>query len=59
VPYFITNKSDQCPKWATVKEDGTPIGCHETKGAAIAQMIAVSIDEELEPGGILKETRKD
>ena len=51
MPYFITDSSPDCSGWATVKEDGEVIGCHATKQDAIDQMIAVSIAEELEPGG--------
>jgi HK97 family phage prohead protease len=51
VPYFITDQSAECDGWATIKEDGEVIGCHESKDAAIAQMVAVSIAEGMEPGG--------
>jgi uncharacterized protein len=51
MPYFITDKSSDCSGWATIKEDGEVIGCHETKEDAIAQMVAVSIAEDMEPGG--------
>jgi HK97 family phage prohead protease len=51
VPYFITDSAEGCAGWATIKEDGEVIGCHDTKQAAIDQMIAVSIAEGLEPGG--------
>ena len=51
MPYFITNTSPDCDGWATIKEDGEVIGCHETKQAAIDQMVAVSIAEDMEPGG--------
>jgi hypothetical protein len=51
MPYFITDKSPDCAGWATIKEDGEVIGCHETKQAAIDQMVAVSIAEGMEPGG--------
>jgi HK97 family phage prohead protease len=51
MPYFITDKSPDCSGWATVKEDGEVIGCHTTKQDAIDQMIAVSIAEDMEPGG--------
>jgi HK97 family phage prohead protease len=51
MPYFITDKSADCSGWATIKEDGEVIGCHETKEDAIAQMVAVSIAENMEPGG--------
>jgi hypothetical protein len=51
MPYFITDSSPDCSGWATVKEDGEVIGCHTTKQDAIDQMVAVSIAEEIEPGG--------
>ena len=51
MPYFITDSSPDCSGWATVKEDGEVIGCHTTKQEAIDQMVAVSIAEEIEPGG--------
>lgn len=51
MPYFITDSADGCNGWATIKEDGTVIGCHTTKQDAIDQMVAVSISEDMEPGG--------
>jgi hypothetical protein len=51
MPYFITNKSPDCSGWATTKEEGEVIGCHTTKQDAIDQMVAVSIAEDMEPGG--------
>jgi hypothetical protein len=51
MPYFITDKSPDCSGWATVKEDGEVIGCHTTKQDAVDQMVAVSIAEDMEPGG--------
>lgn len=51
MPYFITNESPDCSGWATIKEDGEVIGCHQTKEDAIAQMVAVSIAEKMPPGG--------
>ena len=51
MPYFITDKAEGCAGWATIKEDGEVIGCHITKQDAIDQMVAVSIAEEMEPGG--------
>jgi len=51
MPYFITDSSPDCSGWATIKEDGEVIGCHTTKQDAIDQMVAVSIAEEIEPGG--------
>jgi len=59
MPYFISDKQSDCQGWATVKEedDGsyTTIGCHETKQDAIDQMVAVSIAEDMEPGGELRQ----
>jgi len=51
MPYFITDSSPDCSGWATIKDDGEVIGCHQTKQDAIDQMIAVSIAENMEPGG--------
>jgi uncharacterized protein len=51
MPYFITDKAEGCSGWATIKDDGEVIGCHQTKADAIAQMVAVSIAEDMEPGG--------
>jgi HK97 family phage prohead protease len=48
VPYYITDKSADCPNWAVVKEDGELIACHETKESAIDQAIAISLAEETE-----------
>ena len=51
MPYFITDKAQGCSGWATIKEDGEVIGCHTTKQDAIDQMVAVSLAEDMEPGG--------
>jgi len=51
MPYFITDKSPDCSGWATIKEDGEVMGCHTTKQAAIDQMIAISLAEDMTPGG--------
>lgn len=51
MPYYITENSPDCNGWATIKEDGEVIGCHTTKQDAIDQMVAVSIAEDMEPGG--------
>lgn len=50
MPYFITSESE-CPAWAVVKEDGEVVACHDTKQSAIDQMVALSIAEDMEPGG--------
>ena len=54
MPYFITDQSADCSGWATVKEDGDVMGCHTSKQDAIDQMVALSVAEELEPGGELR-----
>jgi hypothetical protein len=51
MPYFITDSSPDCSGWATIKEDGEVIGCHTNKQDAIDQMVAVSIAENIPPGG--------
>lgn len=51
MPYFITDKHPECSAWATVKDDGELLACHPTKQAAVDQMVAVSIAEDMEPGG--------
>jgi HK97 family phage prohead protease len=51
MPYFISDKNADCAGWAVEKEDGEVIGCHQSKQDAVDQMVAVSIAEEMEPGG--------
>jgi uncharacterized protein len=51
MPYFITDESQDCPNWAVVKEDGEVVACHQTKKSAISQMVAISTEEGIEPGG--------
>jgi uncharacterized protein len=51
VPYFITDQAAGCSGWAVVYNDGEPLGCHTTKAAAIDQMVAISLEEGIEPGG--------
>jgi HK97 family phage prohead protease len=51
MPYFITDKSTDCSGWATIKDDGEVLGCHESKADAIAQMVALSLAEGIDPGG--------
>jgi len=55
MPYLISDKQSDCAGWATVKEEAdgtyTTIGCHENKQDAIDQMVAVSIAEDMQPGG--------
>jgi len=54
MPYYITNESPDCSGWAAVTAEGRVIGCHKTKQGAIDQMVAVSIAENMKPGGTYK-----
>jgi HK97 family phage prohead protease len=54
MPYFISDQTD-CPEWAVVKEDGSVVSCQDSKQSAIDQMVALSLAEELEPGGELRD----
>jgi HK97 family phage prohead protease len=55
MPYFISDKQNDCTGWAAVKQelDGsyTTLSCHDIKQDAIDQMVAISITEDIEPGG--------
>ena len=51
MPYYITDQNSDCSGWAVEKEDGEVIGCHNSKQSAVDQMVAVSIAENIEPGG--------
>jgi HK97 family phage prohead protease len=51
MPYAITDKHPDCSAWAVVKEDGELLACHATEDEAIAQMVAVSIAEDMDPLG--------
>lgn len=42
MPYLITDKAEGCSGWATIKEDGEVMGCHETKQDAIDQALAIA-----------------
>ena len=57
MPYYITDTSADCSGWAVVKEDGEVMGCHQTKEAATDQMVAISLAEDIEPGGERSEKR--
>ena len=48
MPYYITDKSADCPAWSVIKESGEVLACHDTKESAIDQAIAVSLAEETE-----------
>ena len=51
MPYFVTDSSADCSGWAVVKDDGEVMGCHQTKADAVDQMVAISLEEGIEPGG--------
>ncbi len=55
MPYYISENQSDCDGWAAVKQEAdgsyTTIGCHSTKQDAIDQMVAISISEDMEPGG--------
>jgi HK97 family phage prohead protease len=56
MPYYITRKSQECAGYAVVSvyNDQTELhGCHLTRQAAIDQMVAISEEEGIEPGGDL------
>ena len=48
MPYYITDKNEECSNWAVEKEDGELVACHDTKESAIDQAVAISIAEETE-----------
>lgn len=52
MPYYITKNHPNCKSgWATVNSAYELKGCHKTKSEAIAQMVAISQAEDMEPGG--------
>lgn len=55
MPYYVSQNQNDCDGWATVKQEPngsyTTLGCHANKQDAIDQMVAVSLDEGIEPGG--------
>lgn len=54
MPYYITKDSDECAGWAVVTADMEVQGCHLLKQDAIDQMVAISNEEGIEPGGELE-----
>jgi uncharacterized protein len=54
MPYFITDGHPDCESWAVVKADGELLGCHANELSAIDQMVAVSMAEDVQPGGTYK-----
>ena len=47
-PYYIEENNSACAvgQWATTKDDGEVMGCHDTKEGAIDQAVAIAISEE-------------
>ena len=62
MPYYISDKQSDCAGWAAVKQESdgsyTTISCHDNKQDAIDQMVAVSISEDMEPGGEINSRSK-
>lgn len=59
-PYYIAKDRPGCSgRWATVKQDGSVVNCHDTKEMAVKQMVAISIADGLEPGGEWKKDEKE
>jgi HK97 family phage prohead protease len=54
MPYYITKDSDECAGWAVVTADMEVRGCHLLKQDAVDQMVAISNEEGIEPGGELE-----
>lgn len=53
MPYYITDESASCDGWVVVLQSGRVIACHPTKQRAINQMVLLSVQEGIEPGGEL------
>ena len=56
MPYFISDQHPDCSAWAVVKEGGVLVNCQPNKDDAVAQMVALSIAEDMEPGGTYEGT---
>jgi len=61
MPYYIEENNPSCAvgEWATVKEDGEVMGCHDTKQGAIDQGVAIAIAEDSEFEGERSEERAE
>ena len=58
MPYYIKKDAKGCAGWATVKQSGAVITCHNSKKDAIAHMVALSIAEKIPPGGELGKAKE-
>ena len=61
MPYYIEENNPACAvgQWATTKDDGEVMGCHDTKQEAIDQAVAISIAEDSEYEGERSEVRAE
>lgn len=62
MPYGISEETEECEFWATVKVvDGEieVVACHGTKQDAIDHMIAISLEEGVEPLGQIDDVEDD
>jgi len=59
MPYYVTDEMEDCAGWAVITDTGEIVGCHLEKQDAVDQMVAVSIDEGIEPGGEITENDND
>ena len=61
MPYYIEENNDACAvgQWATTKDDGEVMGCHDTKQEAIDQAVAISVSEGSEYEGERSEVRAE
>lgn len=61
MPYYIEENNDACAvgQWATTKDDGDVMGCHDTKQEAIDQALAISASEGSEYEGERSEVRAE
>ena len=60
MPYYIEDNNDACAvgQWATTKDDGEVMGCHDTKQEAIDQALAIAQSEGSEFVGERSEARE-
>jgi HK97 family phage prohead protease len=59
MPYYITKDAEDCAGWAVVTAEMEIQGCHLMKQDAIDQMVAISNEEGIEPGGELEIEEED
>jgi HK97 family phage prohead protease len=55
MPYYVTDEADGCAGYGVVDAEGQLFGCHLLKQDAIDQMVAISQEEGIEPGGDLQD----